>query len=239
MIPEPAALAYLTVLVGTRLLSVLCFRVCTCLCMCRERCRERCRWGDDTGQCWESSSMTLHLKFWGRVFLLSSKQASLGRLAGWQAARIYLSLPLRSGIRDTHWSASSSCRFWEFALGSSCSNSRHFTVWGISPGLCLTFLLQPARASENWVLCPLISLRHLPPEVLRSIVKWTRHAVRENSKEFSLKYRDFTVDKTVCLAQTCEHCENVSCRYTRQCNSNCTAGWSPGVISFSLLYNIL
>lgn len=39
MIPEPAALAYLTVLVGPRLLSVLCFRVCTCLCMCRERCR--------------------------------------------------------------------------------------------------------------------------------------------------------------------------------------------------------
>lgn len=235
MILEPAALAFLTVLMGPRLLNVLYFRVCTCLYMCRER----CGWGDDTGQCWESSSETFHLNFWGRVFLLSSKQASLGRLSGWQAARIYLSPPLRPGIRGTHWSASSSCGFWELALGSSCSNSRHFTVWAISPGLCPTFLLQPARAPENWVLRPLISLRHLPPEVLRSIVKWTRHAVSENSEEFSLKYRDFTVDKTVCLEKTFEHCENVSCQYTRQCNSNCIAGWSPGVISFSLLYNIL
>lgn len=205
--------------------------MCVHVCICAER---GAGWGtgDDT-ECWEPSSVTLHLNFWGRVFLLSSKQASVGRLAGRQAARIYLSPPLRPGILDTHRSASSSCGFWEFALGSSCSNSRHFSVWAISPGLCPTFLLQPARAPENRVLRPLISLRRLPPEVLRSMVKWTHHAVR--TLKFSLKYRDFTVDKTVCLVQICEHCENGSCWYTRQCNSNCAAGRPLGVISFSSL----
>lgn len=234
MILKPPALAYFTVLVGPRLLNVLCFHVCTCLCMCRER----CGWGMTQVNAGSLPQWLSTLIFEaGSFYWPQSRPVWVGWLAGnqqdlpvstiqtWDPRHTLVSQFLLQILEICSWVLV----FDQQALHCLSHLSRPVSH----------LFLQPARAPENWVLCPLISLGHLPQEVLRSMVKWTSHVVSENSKGFSLKYRDFTVNKTVCLVQNCEHCGNVSCRYTPQCNSNCTAGRPPGVISFSSLYNIL
>lgn len=152
------------VFVGPCLLNVFCVFMCVYVCVRAPVCgcthKKEVRGVGDKGQCWETSSVTLHLIFLRQVFSLNLKLANSARLAGQQAPHIYLSPPLWAGIPGTHRSASFSRGCWESALGSS--RTAGLSIWTISPGLFPICLPQLSRTTENWIRPHFILCHHLP-----------------------------------------------------------------------------
>lgn len=74
------------VFVGPCLLNVFCVFMCVYVCVRAPVCgcthKKEVRGVGDKGQCWETSSVTLHLIFLRQVFSLNLKLANSARLAG-------------------------------------------------------------------------------------------------------------------------------------------------------------